>query len=179
MSASEILGPWSNFYLMIGPAAAALTGLMFVVITLVQNESRDRRSPDGIGTFSTPTVVHFAGVLIISAVMLAPWHRTTYPAMIFGIAGFIGAAYVLVLIFRTVRMSRHDQYRADAEDWTWYNVVPFGAYVLLFAGGAVLLHEPTIALFLIAASSVSFLVAGIHNAWDIVTYLALVRKEEE
>jgi hypothetical protein len=40
--ASSVLTPWSNFYTMTGSAAAALTGLMFVVITLVTGVERLR-----------------------------------------------------------------------------------------------------------------------------------------
>ena len=36
------LAPWQNFYVIIGSAAAALTGLMFVVITLIMG-TRARR----------------------------------------------------------------------------------------------------------------------------------------
>jgi hypothetical protein len=38
---SSLLTPWSNFYIMAGSSAAALTGLMFVVITLVAGRDPD------------------------------------------------------------------------------------------------------------------------------------------
>jgi hypothetical protein len=176
MSAPLLLGPWANFYLMIGPAAASLTGLMFVVITLVVNANRERRSGEGIATFSTPTVAHFAGVLIISAVMVAPWHVVSYPAIIFSAAGLIGTIYVSVLIARTVRMTL---YQADVEDWIWYNVVPLLSYLLVLAGGLLLLGHSSTGPFMIAAASVLFVAAGIHNAWDIIVYLTVARDEEQ
>jgi hypothetical protein len=172
---APLLGPWTNFYMMIGPAAASLTGLMFVVITLVVNADRDRRSRDGIATFSTPTVAHFAGVLIISAVMLAPWHAISHPAIIFALAGLIGTVYVSVLIARTVRMTL---YQADVEDWVWYNVVPLLSYLLIFGGGLLLLWHSVTGPFMIALASVLFVAAGIHNAWDIIVYLTVARKDE-
>jgi len=46
--ASTLLAPWSNYYVITGSSAAALTGLMFVVITLVASVERLRRAPDGI-----------------------------------------------------------------------------------------------------------------------------------
>ena len=39
-TAPSILTPWSNFYVIAGSSAGALTGLMFVVITLIA----DRRA---------------------------------------------------------------------------------------------------------------------------------------
>ena len=47
------LTAWENFYVIIGSSAAALTGLVFVVITLVAG-TRERLSGDGTATFSTP-----------------------------------------------------------------------------------------------------------------------------
>ncbi|MBV9232567.1 MAG: hypothetical protein JO030_00880, partial [Candidatus Eremiobacteraeota bacterium] len=42
--APRLLAHWANFYVMIGSSAAALTGLMFVVITLVTNMEREART---------------------------------------------------------------------------------------------------------------------------------------
>jgi hypothetical protein len=59
------LATWQNFYVITGSAAAALTGLVFVVITLIAG-ARVRGSSETLGTFSTPNVVHF-GAAILSA----------------------------------------------------------------------------------------------------------------
>jgi hypothetical protein len=72
-AASSVLTAWSNFYVIIGSSAAGLTGLMFVVITLVAGQERERRSPDGIAAFGTPTVAHFGVALLGSAILSAPW----------------------------------------------------------------------------------------------------------
>ncbi len=53
----SLLPAWQNFYVIIGSAAAALTGLMFVVITLIARAGQ-RRSSESVGAFGTPTVVH-------------------------------------------------------------------------------------------------------------------------
>ncbi|HLY31201.1 MAG TPA: hypothetical protein VKQ36_09230, partial [Ktedonobacterales bacterium] len=66
------LSAWDNFYVIIGSGAAALTGLMFVVVTLISGV-RLRRSNEGIATFSTPTVVHFCVALFVAAALTAPW----------------------------------------------------------------------------------------------------------
>src|SRR5579864_5026772 len=58
------LATWQNFYVIIGSAAATLTGLMFVVITLIA-QLRVQVSSDsgGIAVFSTPNVFHFGAAL--------------------------------------------------------------------------------------------------------------------
>jgi hypothetical protein len=66
------LAAWQNFSVIIGSAAATLTGLMFVVITLIAG-ARDRRPSGVLGAFATPTVVHFGAVLLVAAILSAPW----------------------------------------------------------------------------------------------------------
>ena len=56
--AQSPLAAWENFYIIVGSSAGALTGLQFVVITLVM-ESRMGANPTTIGAFATPTIVHF------------------------------------------------------------------------------------------------------------------------
>jgi hypothetical protein len=51
------LATWQNFYVIIGSAAATLTGLMFVVITLLAGVP-GRRSSGALGVFTTPNVLH-------------------------------------------------------------------------------------------------------------------------
>jgi len=67
---------WESFYVIIGSSAAALTGLQFVVIALVA-ESRTRSTSREIAAFGTPTIVHFCAVLLVSAILSAPWRALT------------------------------------------------------------------------------------------------------
>lgn len=143
---------------------------MFIVITLVMGAERLRKSPDGISTFSTPTVVHFGAALLVSAILSAPWHAFIQPSVILGIAGLSGVAYVLRVIARTRKLSF---YSADLEDWTWYSVLPLIAYAALLGGAIMLPRNPVDALFSVAAGVAFLILVGIRNAWDIVTYIAL------
>ena len=67
------LDGWENFYIIIGSSAAALTGLMFVVITLTA-ETRASYEDGAINAFATPTVSHFCFVLLIAAIVSVPHH---------------------------------------------------------------------------------------------------------
>src|SRR5215472_5176517 len=62
---------WSNFYFLVGSAAAGLIGLTFVVVTLTAGRGR-AASLRGASLYLTPTVVHFVTVFAISAVTMAP-----------------------------------------------------------------------------------------------------------
>ena len=160
---------WSNFYLTTGSAAAALTGLMFVVVTLSAGRERARRSPEGISTFSTPNVLHFSAALLASLILMAPWRQMLYPTVLLGLTGLYGVVHILRVAYMTSRLTA---YRADIEDWTWYTIVPFIAYASILAG-AIMLSTPVEALFVLAAGIVLLIFTGIHNAWDVVTYLVI------
>jgi hypothetical protein len=62
---------WHEFYFMVGSSAGALIGLLFVVVTLAGNFERGR-AESGARIYVTPTVVHFASVLFLSAISLVP-----------------------------------------------------------------------------------------------------------
>jgi len=173
---SSVLIPWSNFYIMTGSAAAGLTGLMFVVITLVTGVERLRRAPDGISTFSTPTVAHFGAALLVSAILNAPWPTLVFPSVLLALAGLYGVVYVVHLVSRARRLSL---YNPDIEDWTWYTVLPFLAYAAILVGGIVLWRAAVPALFALAAGALSLIFIGIRNAWDIVTYIAIGRPNDQ
>ncbi len=129
-----------------------------------------RRSHEGISTFSTPTVLHFGGALLVSAILSAPWRSLTYPAVLLGLAGAYGAAYELLVAYRTKRIST---YSADVEDWIWYTVLPFLAYGAILSGALLLLAHPSEALFAFAGGAVALIFVGIHNSWDVVTYITI------
>ena len=166
---SDLLNEWTGFYTMIGSSAAALTGLIFVVITLI-GDGKGGQSEDGISTFSSPTVVHFCGALLTAAVMLMPFRSFTPVAIIFGPGGICGLVFVARIALRTWNLS--GTYRPDMEDWVWHTILPFVAYAA-FVTGAIALHAVAAeALFAPALASALLIFIGIHNAWDVVTFLA-------
>jgi hypothetical protein len=167
---ASLLGPWSSFFVMTASAAAGLTGLMFVVITLVSGTDRLRRAPGGVSAFSTPTVVHFCAALLVSATLIAPWRSLLGPATVLGLAGLAGVAYLLRVILLTKRLV---DYQPDIEDWAWYTLLPFFAYGTILAGAIALPAFAINALFVLAAGVALLIFIGIRNAWDIVTYIAI------
>jgi hypothetical protein len=167
---SSFLTPWSNFYVMAGSSAAALTGLMFVVITLVGAEERSTRNRDGISTFSTPTVVHFCAALFVAAALSAPWRSPGQAAVPVGVAGILGVCYLLRVTYLTRRIT---VYTPDVEDWVWYTVLPLVAYGTLAGCAIALAFAPADTLFVVAGSVLLLIFIGIRNAWDVVTYLAI------
>jgi hypothetical protein len=169
------LAAWTNFYVMTGTSAAALIGLMFVVITLVTSAQAPSPSRKAISSFTTPTVVHFGAALLVSVVLIAPWHLLIHVATLTGLAGLYGVAYTARVIFLQTRL---DSYTPDTEDWCWHSILPLVAYGTLLAGSIALPAHPVNALFVVAGAVTLLLFIGIHNAWDIVTYLVVGNAED-
>ena len=165
------LATWQNFYVIIGSAAATLTGLLFVVITLIAQVRVRASSPsDGIAVFSTPNVFHFGAALLVAAILSAPWQALWNAALLLGLSGLGGMIYV-VIVLRRARRQR--DYQPVLEDWLWHTVFPLVSYTGLLVAAIVLPGHPAPALFVIAAGTVLLLFIGIHNAWDNVIYIAI------
>src|SRR4051794_30516221 len=83
---------WDSFYLLVGSAAAALIGLLFVVSTLTTNVDQGRATL-GAKVYMTPTVFHLAVVLVVSAMALTPNIAVHAAAAIVGLCAVVGFPY--------------------------------------------------------------------------------------
>ena len=167
---------WENFYVIVGSSAGALIGLQFVVMTLIAGRPVNRADAQAGDAFSTPSVVHFAVVLLLSAVVSAPWQGVGAVAVLWGLVGFSGIVYAAV-VARRLRVQT--VYRPVFEDWLFHVLLPFATYAVL-AGSAFAAHTHTrTALFCVAAAALLLLFIGIHNAWDTVTHLVFFEKRGE
>ena len=160
------LAKWSTFYEIVGTGAAALMGLQFVVVTLIANRP-SLRGADANAAFGTPTVVHFGGALLLSAMLCAPWPDLGLVAAVWGVGGICGVTYTLTVIRR---MRKQTVYRPEFEDWLFHALLPLLAYaVLAISAVAVQIHTVTM-LFAVGGSALLLLFIGIHNAWDSDAY---------
>lgn len=169
MDPHALFAAWQNFYVIVGSAAAALTGLQFVVIALI-TDTQTRSGHREIAAFGTPTIVHFCVALAVSAVLSAPWPREPAAALALGACGLFGLGYSLIVARRATRTTA---YQPVAEDWIWHVGLPLLSYLALLAGAITLAWLGVDVLFGIAGAALLLLFIGIHNAWDTVTYVAL------
>jgi hypothetical protein len=160
---------WESFYVIVGSSGAALTGLQFVVIALIA-ESRTRSTLQQIDAFGTPTIVHFCAVLLVSAILSAPWPTLSSIGAVLGVCGATGVVYGVVVV---IRARRQTGYRPVFEDWLWHTVLPLVAYTLLLVAAVMLRSYPRRVLFVVGATTLLLLFIGIHNAWDTVTFIAV------
>src|SRR5215813_9980921 len=138
MEAHSQLAAWETFFFLIGSSAAGLTGLQFVVIALIA-DSRRKATTREIQAFGTPTIVHFCAVLLLSAMISAPWHSLSRPALVIGLYGAGGFLYTLITFLRARRLKT---YRLVFEDWLWHVGLPMVSYALA-VGAAFMLQSYT------------------------------------
>jgi hypothetical protein len=166
------LAEWDSFYVIVGSAAGALIGLQFVVITLISGRPRTAEA----GTaFSTPTIVHFSVVLLLSALLRAPWDAVATVAVAWGLIGLAGIAYILLTAWR---MRVQSSYKPDFEDWLFHVLLPLAAYAVLAVSALVSPAHAKEVLFAVGGVTLLLLFSGIHNAWDAASYL-VVRKPDD
>ena len=166
------LAEWTNFYVIVGSAAGALIGLQFVVMTLVT--ARAAANEEAGRAFGTPNIVHFSAVLVMAALLTAPWQEIGIAAALSVVIGVAGATYALIT---ARRMHAQTVYQPVFEDWLFHVLLPLAAYVVL-AGSAVAApaHLAT-ALFGVGAAALGLLLTGIHNTWDALAYHAYTKRE--
>jgi len=161
---------WGEFYLLAGSAAAVLIGLIFVVVTLMQDKPRSTMLA-GAQLYMGPVVLQVSFVLVLSAAALTPGIGPRDYAVISAIVAAWG-------LFRGVQSTvgiRRLHWQEDPPHWTdqWcYGVFP----TLLSLGVAEVawafwINEPW------AVHGVAFLVTAnlllaIRNEWDLITWLA-------
>ena len=165
---------WLNFYVITGSSSAALTGLVFVVTTIVAGRRDGSVTGEGTSVFSSPTVVHFCAAFFIACVASVPWHRPSVPSAIIGLAGLFGVAMAVQIFFRA---RNFNNYQPDRSDFVWFTILPGVAYAAEAASGFFLPFVPIQAAFALAAASVALIFIGIHNAWDVINYLAIRRED--
>ena len=165
---------WTDFYLITGTAAAALTGLQFVVQTLLASDAARplaHGDPEGsIAAFGSPTVVHFSIALLVSALVCVPWHGSG------GLRASLGVIAAGALVYSAVvlrRASRQRSYVPVAEDWLFHVVLPAVAYAAVLLAAVLLGGDADGPLFVVGGATLLLLCTGIHNAWDTVTYLTV------
>jgi hypothetical protein len=167
------LTEWNSFYVIVGSSAGALIGLQFVVLTLIAERAR-LRQPEATDAFATPSVVHFAVVLLVSAVLSAPWREVRGVSVFTGVVGVAGVIYTLI-VARRMRMQK--VYRPVFEDWLFHVLLPLIAYTMLAMSAYLGTYNTRRALFFIGTATLLFLFVGIHNAWDSVTYAIFVKRQ--
>ena len=160
---------WDSFFLLIGGAAGALIGLMFVVTTLTSNLEREERLR-GASLYFSPIVFHFVMVMVVSGVALAPRLHPAHLATAFGVCAITGAVH-LGLVSARIASPKTSPTQHWSDLWC-YGAAPLALYLALGGAAASVALTRSWAPYAVAAATLALLLIGIRNAWDLVTWLA-------
>jgi hypothetical protein len=158
-----LTGTYRDLFTAIATSAGALTGLLFVVMTVA--ESRGTNSLPGVvrEVRASAALLAFTNALAVSLFSLVPGTNVGYPAAVVGVIGvFFSAAAT-----RSVLASPSTQrLRGRHLTLTAFLLVTFA--VELGAGIDLLLHPHRGPLGLISNLLVVSLIIGIARAWELV-----------
>jgi hypothetical protein len=151
---------WHDFAVMTGGASGALTGLLFVAVSL--NADRIARHR-GLRASAAQTLVLFLVPLVMAMVLLAPGQAD---GVLGGelIAAGLGASLSLLAIGQRKRgLSDDDKRLVSIFDRRDTNVV---VMLLFAASGAVLASGGDAGLYLLLPAALVAFVSGVLNAWN-------------
>lgn len=158
---------WEDYYLLVGSAAAALIGLLFVVMSLLAGRERSTIEA-GSRFYLSPIVFDLGAIVVLSGAAMAPIPPAAF--------AWLTVAIAIVSLAMDIRISLGiGRLIVAAEnrifDTCWYGVVPAAISALMIGAGAgVLIHRPW-AEIAVAAVLMALLLVCIHNAWDLITYI--------
>ena len=172
MHVAPPLEAWASFYVIVGSSAGALTGLQFVVMTLVAERVSARGRGESISAFGTPNVVHFCAALLVASILSVPWSVLRPAGIAIAGCGGLGIVYSAIVLRRAMRQRA---YEPVFEDWLWHTLLPALAYATMLVAGVAIGRNGAGPLFFIGPAALLLVFIGIHNAWDTVTFITMDR----
>jgi hypothetical protein len=155
---------WQNFYVMVGGAAAALTGLVLVAVSLhlrailAHPLYRDRAYTSLQGLVS---------ILMVAGAMLTPQAPSAL-----GVEVLLLGLYWLARFSRFIRLFTRVRPRdraAPGSLWLWEWILWLAWVVALAGGGVLLLGSDARAFYVLAPWAVSGFVLIVWNAWVLMS----------
>jgi hypothetical protein len=166
-----MLDDWHDFYMLLGTAAAALVALLFVAATIgasVMTPERTRATR----TYLSPTVFHYAAILLSSLIALIPSQTPLWLGISIGGVALVGLLYSLFICFRLLR-----DHVTDIADLLGYGGCPAAAYTAALVSACLFKSQSAAAVNVVAGAFMVLLVVNIRNAWDLL--IALARRSNE
>jgi hypothetical protein len=168
---------WQNFYILIGTAAATLTGLMFIAVTFGASLlTRERQA--FARAFLSPIYFHFVQVLLTAALLTVP----TLGRMALGIVFIALAAWRLAnlaWVFRRYWEAHRKSRNVDLSDWVLGIALPFACHGLLLATAIGFLMGVEASFTGLAIVTLGLLLVGIQGAWEQLVWIAMLLTERQ
>jgi hypothetical protein len=150
---------WTGFAEMIGSASGALTGLLFVAVSLNASRIGEHR---GLRASAVQTLVLFMAPLVMAAVLLTPDQRDWALGSELIVIGGV-TSWILLSIRRVKQAQPDEEQRLIA---VFDSRVPNVMVMLLFAAsGVIVVCGQTDGLYLLLPAALVALISGVVNAW--------------
>jgi hypothetical protein len=157
---------WADFYLVAGPSAAVLIGLLFVALS-INRTAVEAHAP--LGGQARQAVYALASILVVSLLVLIPNQSTTA----LGVELLIGAFLNLLLAVRRQVRRLHATPAAERRVATLLVAIFDGSMLLIAAGGAALAAGFNSGLYFLVPAVIALALLAIANSWT----LTLVSRE--
>jgi hypothetical protein len=148
---------WHDMFVAVAGASAALTGLLFVAVSINLKEILEMK---GLPARAVETLSIMAGVLVMSVFVLTPGQsRQVLGAEILAL-GAVGGGFFIVKRLRAPRRKE--------DPLTWYVaplIIMVAATVPMIGGGISLLAGAGGGLYWLVAENVLAFIGAIFNAW--------------
>ena len=165
----DIFEGWHEFYLLAGSAAAVLIGLIFVVISLMQDRSRSSVLA-GSRLYMGPIVLGVSFVLVLSAAALTPGIGRCGFAAITGVVALWGLVRGVMSTLGIRKLLNGGEVH-----WTdpwFYGVIPCAIYLTLSLVAFAFWQGWWWSHYGVAALTIALLLIAIRNEWDLITWIA-------
>jgi modulator of FtsH protease len=151
---------WQNFAVVTGGASGALTGLLFVAVSLNASRISGHR---GLRASAAQTLVLFMVPLVMALVLLVPGQADWVMGGELIVAG-LGSSVSLLVIGRHIHsLSDDDKLLISIFDRRDTNVT---VMLLFVAAGAVLASGTSDGLYLLLPATIVAFISGVLNAWN-------------
>lgn len=150
---------WHDFATMIGGASGALTGLLFVSVSLNANRIAQHT---GLRASAAQTLILFLTPLIVAAALLTPGQPDWALGAELIAIGLLAGLALLVIHSAKVGLAAEDLRLISIFDRRAPNVI---AMLLVMASGVTLASGQGAGLYLLLPASILAFISGVLNAW--------------
>jgi hypothetical protein len=168
------LGPWHEFYTLLGTASATMIGLQFVAATVGSGVFASSRRA-ALRVFLSASIVNFGSILAASLIVLAPVRHWLALGALIASCGIFGLTHSGLAWRDTLREGLITS--IDLEDRVWYVALPIVGYLMVACSGAAFGLQFEFGPAALAVSMGLLLLVGLHNAWDITLWIITRRQQ--
>lgn len=173
---------WKDFYVLAGTAAATLTGLLFVALTVNKETIGQEKNHRSV---ARQTLLCLTSVLVAALLGLLPEQGGRVLGWEIAAAALANLVPSLIIAVRILMMMirRDEGYEGvSAEELRAYVIKAVfynGTTVAALVSGLMLTQNNSAGRFVLAASLFSFIGLALRNAWDLVMHVDDPAEDDE